>query len=94
MDFSKIEPFEFKAPSGLLQKIKIEISKEKLTAAAGLGTIIEIFDQSGFAKAFTECLPRPAGELAHKNSTHREGSDTNFRRTGASHIIFAMLGKK
>jgi len=58
MDFSKVEAFEFRGPSGFLHKIKIEKSKEKLTAAAGLGTVVEIFDQSGLAKAFTECLPQ------------------------------------
>ena len=58
MDFSKVKPFKFKPSQSVLNKIKIELSKEKLTAAAGLGTVVEIFDQSGFAKAFTECLPK------------------------------------
>lgn len=57
MDFSKVTPFEFKSQKSVLNKIKIEMSKERLTAAAGLGTLVEIFDQSGMAKAFTECLP-------------------------------------
>ncbi|MBY0385445.1 IS1380 family transposase [bacterium] len=57
MDFSNIEPFAFKSRKSVLQKIKIELSKEKLTAAAGLGTLIEIFDQSGLAEHFKDCLP-------------------------------------
>jgi hypothetical protein len=33
-----------------LQKIKIVSSKEKLTMAAGLGTMIELFDQTELKK--------------------------------------------
>lgn len=54
----KVEPFEFKVRKSVLNKIKIELSKEKLTASAGLGTVVEIFDQSGLAEAFMECLPK------------------------------------
>lgn len=31
--------------------------RDKLTAAAGLGSIIEVFDETPMAKAFAECLP-------------------------------------
>lgn len=40
-----------------LQKIKIVSSKEKLTMAAGLGTMIELFDQTELKKEFIACLP-------------------------------------
>lgn len=56
MEF-EVEPFEFKASKSVLRKIKIEVTKEKLTAAAGLGTIVEIFDQSGLKEEFIKCLP-------------------------------------
>lgn len=56
MEF-EVEPFEFKASESVLRKIKIEMTKQKLTAAAGLGTIVEIFDQSGLKEEFIKCLP-------------------------------------
>lgn len=58
MDFSKVMPFEYTARKSVLNKIKIEKSNEKLTASAGLGTLVELFDQSGMAKAFKDCLPK------------------------------------
>lgn len=38
-------------------KIKLEPTNDRLTSAAGLGTLIEIFDRSPLAKKFAECLP-------------------------------------
>jgi len=53
----EIEPFEYVPSKSVLKKIKIVKSKEKLTAAAGLGTMVEIFDQSGLKDQFIKCLP-------------------------------------
>jgi hypothetical protein len=53
----EIAPFEYVPAKSTLNKIKIVPSKEKLTAAAGLGTIVEIFDQSGLRDSFIKCLP-------------------------------------
>jgi len=54
----EIEPFKYKTQKSELKKIKIVPTKEKLTAAAGLGTIMEIFDQSGLRDKFIKCLPK------------------------------------
>lgn len=54
----EIAPFEYTPSPSELKKIKIVPSKEKLTAAAGLGTIVEIFDQSGLRDQFIKCLPK------------------------------------
>ena len=40
-----------------LNKIKITTTKNKLTMAAGLGTLIELFDQSVLKSEFIRCLP-------------------------------------
>ena len=40
-----------------LQKITIVPTEEKLTAAAGLGTLMELFDSSDLKDEFIECLP-------------------------------------
>jgi hypothetical protein len=40
-----------------LRKIKIVPSDIKLTTAGGLGTMLEIFDQSGLRNEFEKCLP-------------------------------------
>ncbi|MCB0309507.1 MAG: IS1380 family transposase [Bdellovibrionales bacterium] len=53
----EIEPFSYVPSKSVLNKIKIVPSKEKLTAAAGLGTVVEIFDQSGLRDQFIKCLP-------------------------------------
>ena len=39
------------------RKIKLVGSKEKLTNAAGLGTMVEAFDESPLASKFSDCLP-------------------------------------
>lgn len=39
------------------RKIKLVASKEKLTNAAGLGTMVEAFDESPLALKFADCLP-------------------------------------
>lgn len=57
MKFST-EPFAKKPSESELRKIKIIPTDEKLTAAAGLGTVIEIFDQSGLKEQFVRCLPK------------------------------------
>ena len=53
-----ISEFKFEPSSSLLKKLHIIPTDERLTAAAGLGTLIEIFDQSGLKDEFTSCLPR------------------------------------
>ena len=58
MDFSEVEEFSYKKSKSILKKIKIVPTKEKLTAAAGLGTLMEIFDQSGLKNEFIKCLPK------------------------------------
>lgn len=40
-----------------LKKIKIVPTDFKLTTASGLGTMLEIFDQSPLANEFRKCLP-------------------------------------
>lgn len=39
------------------RKIKLLASKEKLTNAAGLGTMVEAFDESALSSKFADCLP-------------------------------------
>jgi len=58
MDFSNVEAFSYKRTKSILKKIKIVPTKEKLTASAGLGTLVEIFDQSGLRDNFIKCLPK------------------------------------
>ncbi len=53
-----ISEFKFEPSSSLLKKLYIIPTDERLTAAAGLGTLIEIFDQSGLKDEFISCLPR------------------------------------
>jgi len=50
--------FKFEPSPSLLKKIHIIPTNERLTDAAGLGTLIEIFDQSGLKKEFISCLPK------------------------------------
>lgn len=40
-----------------LRKLKIVPGNFKMTAAAGLGTILEVFDESPMGKEFAKCLP-------------------------------------
>jgi hypothetical protein len=49
--------FKFEPSKSLLKKIHIIPTNERLTEASGLGTILEIFDQSGFKCEFMRCLP-------------------------------------
>jgi hypothetical protein len=58
MSFTDIEPFGLQINESILKKIKLIRSDEKLTASAGLGTLVEIFDQSGLKKDFIKCLPK------------------------------------
>jgi len=37
--------------------VPLKVSKQRLTSAAGLGTLIEAFDNSPLKVAFSECLP-------------------------------------
>lgn len=46
-----------KKPQFKPRKIKLLASKEKLTNAAGLGTMIEAFDESALSSKFADCLP-------------------------------------
>jgi hypothetical protein len=48
-----------------LRKIKIVPTDFKLTTAGGLGTVLEIFDQSALAKEFRKCLP---GRISHRSA--------------------------
>lgn len=38
--------------------VKLIPTKEKLTNATGLGTMVEVFDQSRLSKDFAKCLPK------------------------------------
>jgi len=58
MSFTDIDPFGMQINDAVLKKIKIIRSNDKLTASAGLGTLVEIFDQSGLKKDFIKCLPK------------------------------------
>jgi hypothetical protein len=53
----EIPEFKFEPSESILQKLKLIPTNEKITAAVGLGTLIEIFDQSGLKKEFIKCLP-------------------------------------
>ena len=48
-----------------LRKIKIVPTDFKLTAATGLGTVLEIFDQSPLAAEFKKCLPE---RVSHRSA--------------------------
>lgn len=48
-----------------LRKIKIVPTDFKLTAATGLGTVLEIFDQSPLAEEFKKCLPE---RVSHRSA--------------------------
>ena len=73
-----ISEFKFEPSASLLKKLHIIPTDEKLTAAAGLGTLIEIFDQSGLKEEFLSCLP------SARKSTHPRGNNSNFRHERAS----------
>lgn len=48
-----------------LGNVKLKVSKENLVANAGLGTILELFDDNPLSEAFAECLPE-----RRSNNTH------------------------
>lgn len=48
-----------------LKKIKIVPTDFKLTTASGLGTMLEIFDQSPLANEFRKCLPE---RISHRSA--------------------------
>ena len=48
-----------------LKKIKVIPTDFKLTAASGLGTVLEIFDASPLSKAFKKCLPE---RVSHRSA--------------------------
>lgn len=48
-----------------IKKIKIIGSDIKLTAAGGLGTVLEIFDQSPWIEEFKACLPE---RVSHRST--------------------------
>lgn len=50
--------FKFEPSPSLLKRVHLIPTNERLTDAAGLGTLIEIFDQSGLKKEFISCLPK------------------------------------
>lgn len=45
--------------------IKLIPTKEKLTDAVGLGTMVEVFDLSSLSSEFGECLPRRKSPRSH-----------------------------
>ena len=45
--------------------IRLIPTKEKLTDATGLGTMVEVFDQSRLSKDFGACLPKRSGSRSH-----------------------------
>jgi hypothetical protein len=45
--------------------VKFEVTKEKLTDAGGLGTLIEIFDKSPLSEGFKRCLPERVHARSH-----------------------------
>jgi hypothetical protein len=58
---------------------KLKATKDKLTAAAGLGTLMELFDSSPLKKEFIKCLPE-------RNSSRSAGSYLLALATMASFI--------
>lgn len=45
--------------------VKFEVTKERLTDAAGLGTLMEIFDKSPLSEGFKKCLPVRTHSRSH-----------------------------
>ncbi len=66
-------------PKNTLNFPKLMSTKDKLTAAAGLGTLMELFDSSDLKKEFIECLPK-------RNSSRSAGSYLLALATMASFI--------
>jgi hypothetical protein len=52
-------------PNWQPRSIKLVPTKEKLTDATGLGTMIDVFNQSPLSKAFKECLPQRTHVRSH-----------------------------
>lgn len=56
---------KFTNPQWSPRAIKIFPTKEKLTDSIGLGTLVEIFDQSNLSREFAGCLPRRVHARSH-----------------------------
>ena len=48
-----------------LGNVKLKVSKEKLVSNAGLGTIMQLFDESPLSKDFASCLPERKSNNTH-----------------------------
>jgi len=48
-----------------LGKVKLKVSKENLVANAGLGTILELFDDNPLSEEFAKCLPERKSNNTH-----------------------------
>lgn len=48
-----------------LGNVKLKVSKEKLVSNAGLGTIMQLFDESPLSKDFAACLPERKSNNTH-----------------------------
>lgn len=48
-----------------LGNVKLKVSKEKLVSNAGLGTIMQLFDDSPLSEKFAECLPERKSNNSH-----------------------------
>ncbi len=48
-----------------IKKVKLAVSKGNIVSNAGLGTIIELFDQSPLSKEFAKCLPKRKSNNSH-----------------------------
>jgi hypothetical protein len=48
-----------------LGNVKLKVSKEKLVSNAGLGTIMQLFDDSPLSEKFAECLPERKSNNTH-----------------------------
>src|SRR5713226_3992533 len=47
------------------RRIKLVPTDERLTDATGLGTMVEVFDDSPLSKPFAECLPKRTSPRSH-----------------------------
>lgn len=67
MDFN-VAPFSYQKNASSLRKIKIQMTKEKLTASAGLGTIVILrIVKQGFQEVMVS-FPTHLSESSHEIS--------------------------
>ncbi len=48
-----------------LGNVKLKVSKENLVANAGLGTILQLFDDHPLSEEFAQCLPERKSNNTH-----------------------------